>query len=66
MELKIHEELFFHYLSILSLISNRRDNLLFILDVYGKRLEAEKDSRKNSNKKNETFFEDVKNTVIQN
>jgi hypothetical protein len=59
LELKIHEELFFHYLTILSLIPSRRENLLYILDVYGKRIEGDKDFKKNSNKKEVTFFEEI-------
>jgi hypothetical protein len=41
------------------LIPSRRDNLLYILDVYGKRIESEKDYRRNSNKKDATFFEEM-------
>jgi hypothetical protein len=43
--LKAHEELIFHYLSILSLLPGRWSDVLNILDVYGKRMGT--DTKKN-------------------
>ena len=36
-ELKTHEELLFHYLSILAVLPKRRGDILSILDIYGVR-----------------------------
>ena len=35
LDLKPHEELFFHYLSILALIPDKRQSILQILDTFG-------------------------------
>ena len=42
LQLEPHEELLFHYLSILAVIPNKRNHILHILDFYGQR-----DSTKN-------------------
>jgi hypothetical protein len=39
--LETHEELFFHYLSILALLPQRRSDILQILDTYGQRDQRE-------------------------
>ena len=42
--LETHEELLFHYLSILALLPQRRSDILQILDTYGQRDQREKDA----------------------
>jgi len=37
LQLEPHEELLFHYLSILAVIPKKRDHILHILDFYGQR-----------------------------
>ena len=37
LQLETHEELLFHYLSILALLPQRRSDILQILDTYGQR-----------------------------
>lgn len=37
LQLDPHEELLFHYLSILAIIPNKRNHILHILDFYGQR-----------------------------
>ena len=45
LQLEPHEELLFHYLSILAVIPNKRSHILHILDFYGQRESAKNEGQ---------------------